>query len=108
MDDDLRVAPGVAEELQRDSEDLGEERRDRVVAPVATRQHLPDLGALVVGVRPVLDSSPATEERVEEVRDVAGSVDVWDVGLEALVDDDAVVDLDPAALEEVGHRRDAD
>ena len=56
----------------------------------------------------MLDSPPALKERIEEVGDVSGRVDVRDVRLEPLVDDDAVLERDAAVLEEVGDRRDAD
>ncbi len=56
----------------------------------------------------MLDPALLVEQGVEEVRDVAGRVHVGHVGLEALVDDDPVVDLDPAALENVGDGLDAD
>ena len=56
----------------------------------------------------MLDPASPTEERVEEVGDVTHRIDVRDVRLEALVDDDAVVELDPAALEEVGDGVDSD
>ena len=90
------------------AEDLAEERGDGVVAVALAGEDPADLGALVVGVRPVLDPAPAPEERVEEVGHVAGGVDAGRARLEALVDDDAVVDSEAAAGEKVRVRDDAD
>ena len=48
------------------------------------------------------------EERVVEAGDVARGPDVLDAGLEALVDDDAVVELEAAVLQPARDRCDAD
>jgi hypothetical protein len=50
----------------------------------------------------VLDANPATVERVPGVRDVARGEDSGDASLDALVDDDAVGNLDTGRL---GQRR---
>jgi hypothetical protein len=106
--DHLGVPPGVAEDLDRGAEDLGEERRHRVVAAFAACEDLADLRALVIRVRPVLDAATLLEERVVEAGDVAGRIHVRHVALEPLVDDDPVVQLDAAPVEEGRHRLDAD
>ncbi len=54
----------------------------------------------------MLDPPPAAVERVEEVGDVAGGVDAGHVRLEALVDEDAVLERETAVREEVDVRYD--
>jgi hypothetical protein len=56
----------IAEDLERQAEDLAEEGRDRVVTAVATGEYATDPVALVVGVRPVLDATTTVEEGVVE------------------------------------------
>ena len=56
----------------------------------------------------MLDAAVLAEQRVVEARDVADGPHVLDAGLEALVDDHAVVDLEAAVLEPTRRRRDAD
>jgi hypothetical protein len=106
--DAVVVLRHVAEDLQGQPEGLGEERGDAVEAAVRAGEHLADLRALVVRVRPVLDPTAASEERIVEPRDVAGGIDVRGAGPEVFVDEDAVVDRDAAALEERHGRLDAD
>ena len=106
--DAVVVPRHVAEDLQRQPERLGEERRDAVVGALGAGEDLPDQVALVVGVRPVLEPAPPAEHRVEEAGDVADGVDVGGDGVEPLVDDHAVVDDDPAPAEERDLRLDAD
>src|SRR5712691_1755777 len=107
-DDQLVVLRAVAEDLDRAPEDLAEEGRDRVVAAVLAGEDLAQLGAAVVRVRPVLDAAAAAEDRVVIVGHVADGVDPGDGRLEALVDDDPVVDLRACALGELRPRHDAD
>ena len=56
----------------------------------------------------MLDPPLAAVERVEEVGDVAGGEDARSLGLEALVDEDAVVERETAIGEEVDIRYDTD
>jgi hypothetical protein len=70
-------------------------------------EDLADLCPLVVGVRPMLDPAPARIQRVVEVGDVAGGVNTWSGRLEALVDNDPVVQRQAAPLEELAVRKDA-
>ena len=80
---------------------------------------LPDVGRaehracrerpLIARVRPVLDAhAPIAVERVGEARDVARREDARDGRLQAPVDEDAVVDLDPGSLGEPDAGRHAD
>ena len=102
-----RRRPPCRRAAAADVEHLREERRHLVVALPAAGEVAPEVGSLVVGVAPVLDPARPARDDVVEARDVADRVDVGDRGAEVVVDDDAVVDLDPAALEEVdvGDRR---
>src|SRR5918994_1757242 len=70
-DEDLVELVDVAEDLEGDAEDLGEERRDDVVAAVAAGDQFADVRPLMVRVRPVLDPAVTLEQRVVEPRDVA-------------------------------------
>src|SRR5205823_8883519 len=101
-------AADVAEDLDGRAEDLAEEGGNGVVTRAAAGENLAGLGPLVVRVRPVLDPLLAAVERVEEVGDVAGGEDAWSLGLEALVDEDAVVERETAVCEEVDIRYDTD
>src|SRR5713226_8311046 len=105
----LSVVPGrIAEETHGDAMELGEEAGDDVVSALTGGEQLPELGALVVRVRPVLDAAATAEHGVIEAGDVADRVDALDGRLEALVDDDAVIHLDSRALEPADRRRNAD
>ena len=55
----------------------------------------------------MLDPARAPGDGVVEARDVADRVDVLGGGLEVIVDDDAVIELEAGTLEEPGLRLDA-
>src|SRR5665213_2804449 len=51
--------------------------------------------ALALGDNPMFDANSLTAQSVRPTRDVAGSEDAWDARLEALIDDNAAINLDP-------------
>src|SRR5262249_48553679 len=108
--DPVVVAREIAEDLQRQAERFGEKRGDRVVRAVCAGEDPSDLAPLVVRVRPVLDPTASAKEGIDEARDVAGGINVWDCGPKPVVDGDPVVDLDTAARKEreLGSHADAD
>ena len=64
--------------------------------------------ALLGRVGPVLDAHLLAEQRVGPAADVAGGVDAGRAGGEGGVAHDAVAQLEPAALQPAGGRRDPD
>ena len=50
--------------------------------------------ALALGDDPMFDANSLTGEPVRPARDIAGSEDAWDAGLEVLIDDNAAIDLE--------------
>ena len=104
------VVPGrIAEQPERPSELLREEGRDDVVARVGVAgEDAPERGAVVRGVRPVLDATMPAEHRVVELGDVADRVDAGPAGGEALVDDDPAAHLEARVTADLHVRLDAD
>ena len=97
---------GVAEEVEREVKDVGEEIGDGAVG-MSLPQHVErGEAALLGGVVPMLDAPIATEHGVEETGDIARGVDVGVVGLQVLIDQDAILDLDPAIGEKPALRAD--
>src|SRR5690606_3451823 len=81
---------------------------DRAVG-LARADHAPRRSsALLHSVLPVLDTHPPPEHRVPVVRHIAGSVDIVHVRSAVLVDKNAVVYRDAAAVQEIHDRFDAD
>ena len=98
----------VAEHLELAVEELREEDRQDVVGIRRAGELAPEMRALRVRVRPVLDPARAAGRRIGVLRDVADRVDVVERRAEPLVDDDAVVDVGARFLRELDVRDDAD
>ena len=92
--------------------------RSRRTAPARTPWRVPPAAvgqqvaggdrALLGGVRPVLDAHLLAEQRVRPAGHVAGRVHARRAGGQRGVADDAVAELQPAALQPAGRRRHAD
>ena len=63
---------------------------------------------LALGDDPMFDANSLAGEPVRPARDVAGSEDALDAGLEVLVDDKAAIDLEPRLFRQRDCRPDAD
>ncbi len=108
VDVDAVVAGGVADEGDGDVVGGAPEERGHGVRG----SHAEDVagGGLALTARgnPVLDADAVAAEAVGIVGDVAGGEDARDAAPEKLVDDDAVVDGQPAGLGKLDIRADAD
>ena len=87
------VGVAVPDVLEADFVLVGEEVGQPIVGLMEAGGVAAGGAALVEGVGPVLGAHVAVVVRVPGVGDVAGGVDARDGGLEVLVDDDAVVDM---------------
>ena len=99
-DHDLVVAVGlgVAGVLHAEVVLVGEEVRQPVVGGGSAEHGLGGDGRLVQRVGPVLDAELPAQQRVVGVGDVTGGEDVRVGGAQVLVDQDAVVDVEPGRI----------
>ncbi len=102
------VAGRVADVLHAEVVLVAEEVRQPVVGRVLAQDRRRGGRRLVERGGPVLDPDPAAEHRVVVVGDVADRVDVGVAGAQRPVDEDAVVDVEPGRLGELGAGPDAD
>ena len=105
--DDVVPLDGVAQVLDVQVVLIGPEVEKWGVGLLAAQHAAGGCGSLIEGVVPVLDPQPLPQARVPPVGDVPRGKDVGQAGPAVFVYEDAVIDLNPRAIDQPGLGSDA-